>query len=112
MENKKSNEELLAQVFKMADMVSYQEGSVVSRTLVNQKTGTITLFAFDAGGSLSEHTTPFDALVYDLDGEVEIKISGEPFHLKEGDMIIMPANKPHALTALTRFKMLLVMIKY
>ncbi len=108
MEN---NENLIANVLKLSDLVNYQEGSVVSRTIINQKTGTVTLFAFDKGEGLSEHTAPFDALVYIIEGESEIVISGKPYHLKDGEMIIMPADKPHALKAMTRFKMLLVMIK-
>ena len=104
-------EQIVAQVMKLADMVNYQEGSVVSRTIVNKKTGTVTLFAFAEGQGLSEHKTPFDALVHVLDGEVEITISGKPFRLKRGEMIIMPANEPHALKSITRFKMVLVMIR-
>lgn len=100
-----------SQVFQLADMVSYQEGAVVSRTLINQKMGTVTLFAFDAGQELSEHTTPYDALVQVLDGEARITIAGRPFDLKTGEMIIMPANQPHAVSAPTKFKMLLTMIR-
>jgi quercetin dioxygenase-like cupin family protein len=92
-------------------MVTYQDGAVVSKTIIKKTTGTVTLFAFDQGQGLSEHTAPFDAMVQVLDGEVEIKISGKPFHLKQGEMIIMPANEPHALSAVKRFKMLLTMIK-
>lgn len=84
---------------------------MVSRTIIDKKAGTCTLFAFDAGQGLSEHTAPFDALVYLLDGEAEITISGKPFQLKAGDSIIMPADKPHALRAVKQFKMMLVMIK-
>ncbi|NJE06334.1 cupin domain-containing protein [Thermococcus sp. M36] len=98
-------------VKKLKELVEYQEGSIVSRTLLDKKTGTVTLFAFDRGQGLSEHTAPFDAMVYVLEGEVEVTISGKPYRLKEGEMIIMPANEPHALTALDRFKMLLVMIR-
>ncbi len=94
-----------------ADLVQYQTGSVVSRTLLDRKTGTVTLFAFDKGQGLSEHTAPFDALVYILDGEVEITISGKPLQLRTGEMVIMPANKPHALRAVEKFKMMLVMIR-
>jgi len=101
----------VAQVFKLIDLVSYQEGSVVSRTLIDKKTGTLTLFAFAEGQGLSEHTAPFDALVYLLDGEAEITISGRAFNLREGEMIIMPANEPHALKAIKKFKMMLVMIR-
>lgn len=100
-----------SQVFQLADMVNYQEGAVVSRTLINQKMGTVTLFAFDAGQELSEHTTPYDALVQVLDGGARITIAGRPFDLKTGEMIIMPANQPHAVSAPTKFKMLLTMIR-
>ncbi len=95
----------------LVDMVNYQQATTVSKTIIEKKTGTVTLFAFDQGQSLSEHTAPFDALVQILDGEAEITISGKPFHLKPGEMIIMPANDPHALTAVKRFKMLLTMIR-
>ena len=95
----------------MAGLASYQDGSVVSRQITKEDAGNITLFAFDAGQELSEHTAPYDALVHVLDGEVEVRISGKPFHLKSGDAIIMPANDPHALKALTKFKMLLTMIR-
>ena len=96
---------------RLIDLVQYQPGSVVSRTLVNEKAGTVTLFAFDEGEGLSEHTAPFDAMVELLEGEAEVAISGRPFRLKQGEMVIMPANEPHALKALTRFKMLLTMIR-
>ena len=95
----------------LVDMVGYQKEAVVSKTIIEKKTGTVTLFAFDQGQGLSEHTAPFDALVQVLDGEVEIHISGNAFHLKQGDMIIMPANKPHALKAIKQFKLLLTMIR-
>jgi quercetin dioxygenase-like cupin family protein len=100
-----------AQLLHMADLASYQEGSVVSRQITKEDAGNITLFAFDQGQELSEHTAPFDALVHVLDGEVEVRISGNPYHLKTGDAIIMPANEPHALIAITKFKMLLTMIR-
>jgi len=99
------------QATRLIDLADYQEGSIVSRTIIDKKTGTITLFSFDEGQALSEHTAPFDALVYLLDGEAEISISGKPFHLREGEMAIMPANQPHALKAVKRFKMLLTMIR-
>lgn len=102
---------LKGKAVKLKELVEYQKGSVVSRTVIDKNTGTVTLFAFDEGEGLSEHTAPFDAMVFDLDGEVEVKIAGESNHLKEGDMMIMPANKTHALKALTQFKMMLVMIK-
>ena len=101
-----------AEIIRLLDLVNYQEQSVVSREVVKKSTGTVTVFAFDEGQGLSEHTAPFDALAYILDGEVEIKISGQPHHLKSGEMILMPANKPHALKALKKFKMMLVMIRY
>ncbi len=96
---------------ELADMIDCQDGSVVSREIISKKTGTVTLFAFDEGQGLSEHTAPFDALVYSLEGEAEVTISGRPLRLKEGEMVIMPAHKPHALKAVRRFKMLLVMIR-
>jgi quercetin dioxygenase-like cupin family protein len=99
------------QISEMKDLVAYQDGSVVSKEIIKKKTGTVTIFAFDRDQGLSEHIAPFDALVYVLDGETEIMISGEPHQLKEGDMIIMPAGQPHALKALSRFKMLLIMIR-
>lgn len=102
---------LYAQASNLSDLISYQEGAVVSRTLIDKTAGTVTLFAFDDKQGLSEHTAPYDAMVYVLDGEVEVKIAGTPVQLKQGEMTIMPANKPHALTAKTRFKMLLVMVK-
>jgi quercetin dioxygenase-like cupin family protein len=104
-------EPLLAQASNLADLIAYQEGAVVSRTLIDKKAGTITLFAFDEGQGLSEHTAPYDALVYILDGSVEVTMAGKPVVLKEGEMTIMPANQTHALSAKTKFKMLLVMIK-
>ena len=104
-------EKLIAQAIRLTDLVDYQEDSVVSRTIIDQKTGTVTIFAFDEGQGLSEHIAPFDALVYLLDGEAEIVISGKPLRLKEGEMVIMPANKPHALRALKKFKMILTMIR-
>ncbi|UCE15966.1 MAG: cupin domain-containing protein [Candidatus Bathyarchaeota archaeon] len=106
-----SNEKLLAKAIRLIDLVDYQEESVVSRTIIDKKIGTVTLFAFDEGQGLSEHTAPFDALVYLLDGEAEIVISGKPLRLKEGEMVIMPANQPHALKAVKKFKMILTMIK-
>jgi len=106
-----STEKLEAQALRMANLVDYQDGSVVSREIVRKNTGTVTLFAFDKGQGLSEHTAPFDALVYLLDGEAEIIISKKPFRLKEGEMIIMPAQQTHALKAINRFKMLLIMIR-
>lgn len=95
----------------LAGMVDYQERSVVSKTAIKKDTGTVTLFAFDKGQGLSEHTAPFDALVYVFDGEAEVTISGTPVIVKRGEMITMPADKPHALKAVSRFKMMLIMIK-
>ena len=109
--NEKDLEGLVAGVNRLVDLVAYQKGSVVSRTIIDKKAATVTLFSFDEGQGLSEHTAPFDALVYLLDGEAEIVISGKPLHLREGEMIIMPANQPHALKAVKRFKMLLTMIR-
>ena len=104
------NESLSGQVLTPSDLIAYQEGSVVSRMIVYKKTGTITLFAFDAGEGLSEHTAPFDAIASIIDGEAEITIGTSGFVVKEGQMIIMPANVPHALRAGKRFKMCLTMI--
>lgn len=101
----------VAEAQSLIDLIDYQTGSIVSKTLVDKPTGTLTLFAFDKGQGLSEHTAPFDAFVYVFDGEAEVKIAGKPVNVKQGEMVIMPANKPHALHALDRFKMLLVMIK-
>ncbi len=95
----------------MTGLVAYQEGSVVSRTLIDKKVGTVTLFAFDAGQGLSEHTAPYDAFVQILDGEAEITIAGTAHRVAAGEMIIMPANQPHALKGVRPFKMLLVMIR-
>ena len=98
-------------VKKMRELADYQQDSIVSRTILDKKTGTVTFFAFDIGQGLSEHTAPFDAMVILLDGEAEIIISGESHYMKEGDMLIMPANEPHALKAVKKFKMLLTMIR-
>lgn len=99
-----------SQILHIAEMVNYQDGSVVSRQITKTEAGNVTLFAFDIDQGLSEHTAPFDALVHILEGEADVKISGELFHLKTGDAIIMPAHEPHALKAIQRFKMLLTMI--
>ncbi len=96
---------------KLADSIAYQEGSVVSRTIMDKKAGTVTLFSFDAGQGLSEHTVPFDALVQVLEGDVEILISGKPSQARAGELVVLPANKPHSLKAIARFKMLLTMIR-
>ena len=104
-------ESKLAQVQEMKELVAYQDGAVVSRTIVDTGAGTVTAFAFDEGQGLSEHTASYDAMVIVIEGKVDIRISGSEFQLKEGQVITMPANKPHALKAITRFKMLLVMIR-
>lgn len=100
-----------SEVLNMAELVNYQDGSVVSRQITKAEAGNVTLFAFDQDQELSEHTAPFDALVQVLDGKAEIKISGKAFPVETGEAIIMPANEPHAVKALTRFKMLLTMIR-
>ncbi|GAB4423774.1 MAG: cupin domain-containing protein [Anaerolineales bacterium] len=100
-----------SEILNFVDMVGYQEGSVVSRQITKSDGGNVTLFAFDAGQELSEHTAPFDALVHIVEGQAEIIISGKSFHLKSGQAIVMPANEPHALKATEQFKMLLTMIK-
>lgn len=99
------------EVTSLTNLVNYQDGSVVSKTLIKKETGTVTLFAFDQGQGLSEHTAPFDALVCVLDGEAEIMISGNPYVLKMGEMIILPVNEPHSLKAVKKFKMMLTMIR-
>ncbi len=98
-------------VFRLTDMLDYQADSVVSRTLIERDTGTVTLFAFDEGQGLSEHTAPFDAMVHVLEGRVEITISGAPTVVRAGEIIIMPADEPHALKALEKYKMMLIMIR-
>ena len=115
MENEEKQRELLNKLIgislNLCNLITYQEHSVVSKILINKNTGTVTLFAFSKGRGLSEHTAKYDALVYILDGESEITISGKTILVKEGEMVIMPANKPHSLKAINKFKMLLVMIK-
>jgi quercetin dioxygenase-like cupin family protein len=103
--------ELYAKVLDLKDLVAYQDGTVASRMLVNKKVGTITIFSFDKNEGLSEHTAPFNALVTILDGEAEVWIDGQTFEVREGQSIILPANVPHALSAVTRFKMMLTMIR-
>ncbi len=111
--NKKSEEnpKLEGQAANLSDLIGYQEGAVVSRTLIDKKAGTVTLFAFDAGEGLSEHTAPYDAMVFLVDGEADVSIAGKTNRVKKGEAIIMPANKPHALMAVSRFKMLLIMVR-
>ena len=103
--------ELTANVINMIKLIDYQEGSVVSREILKKKTGIVSLFAFDKGQGLSEHSAPFDATVLCIDGKVEVTISGHPYEVQAGEMIIMPAEKPHSLKAVERFKMLLIMIR-
>jgi len=98
-------------IHNLEKMLDYQEGSVVSRTLISKDEGTVTLFSFDKGEGLSEHTTPFDALVYIFDGKAKITISKKDYILEKGQMILMPANESHALKALEKYKMMLIMIK-
>jgi len=106
-----SSEDLVAKKAKLVDLLDYQKASVVSRTLVDRDAGTVTLFAFDQGQGLSEHTAPYDALVHVLDGEADVTISGKIQRLGAGEIIIMPANQPHALKAVNRFKMALILIR-
>jgi len=108
---KELKEDLRGKALKAKDLVGYDKGAVVSRTIIEKATGTVTIFSFDKGQGLSEHTAPFDAMVEILDGEAEITISGKPCNVKAGEFIIMPAGKPHALKALKKFKMALVMIR-
>jgi quercetin dioxygenase-like cupin family protein len=110
-QNSANSKSLEAQATNLSSLISYQEGSVVSRTIIDKKEGTVTLFAFDEKQGLSEHTAPFDAIVYIVDGEAEVTIAGKPVRVKQGEMTIMPANKPHALSAVKRFKMLLIMVR-
>lgn len=98
-------------VSRLAGLVEYQDGSVVSRELVRKQAGTVTVFAFDAGQGLSEHTAPFDAIVNVLDGVADVSIDGDTHRVGAGEFIVMPAGRPHSLSAVTRFKMLLVMIR-
>lgn len=95
----------------LAEMLQYQDGAIVSRVLLKNKGGTVTLFAFDAGTGLSEHTAPFDALVICIEGEADISIAGSSFRVKKGETITLPANRPHAVLAVTKFKMALIMIR-
>ncbi len=101
----------MQQVNNLVNLINYQSGGVVSKTLIDKPTGTVTLFAFDQGQALSEHTTPSDALVYILENQAQITIAGKSQTVKAGEFIIIPANQPHAVKAIQKFKMLLVMIK-
>jgi len=107
----KKREELKGKVLHLKDLVSYQDGSVASRMIINRKAGSITLFSFDENEGLSEHTAPYDATVTILEGECEVWVGGQTYQMKEGDTIIFPANAPHALSAITPFKMSLTMIR-
>jgi len=107
----KAREELRGKVLQLRELVAYQEGTVASRMIVNNPSGSITLFSFDKDEGLSEHTAPYDVVVTILDGEVEVWVAGETHCMKEGETIIFPANTPHALSAVTRFKMSLTMIR-
>jgi quercetin dioxygenase-like cupin family protein len=107
----KKREELKGRVLHLKDLVNYNDGTVASRMIISRKAGNITLFSFDENEGLSEHTSPFDAVVTILEGECEVWVFGETFAMKEGDTIIFPANAPHALSAITKFKMSLTMIK-
>jgi len=107
----RKREELKGKVLQLKDLVNYNEGTVASRMIISRKAGNITIFSFDENEGLSEHTAPFDAVVTILDGECEVWVSGQTYPMKEGDTIIFPANIPHALSAITKFKMSLTMIK-
>jgi quercetin dioxygenase-like cupin family protein len=107
----KNKEKLEAKETQLVNLIDYQEGSVVSRTIIDKDAGTVTLFAFDDGQGLSEHTAPYDAMVQVLEGDVRVTISGKANIVKQGEMVIMPANQPHALFAVSQFKMILTMIK-
>jgi quercetin dioxygenase-like cupin family protein len=106
-----SSEDILSNKMALADLIDYQEDSVVSRTIIEKNAGTVTLFAFDEGQGLSEHAAPYEALVYAISGEAEITLSSNRYHLVEGDILLLPASRPHTLKALRRFKMMLVMIR-
>jgi quercetin dioxygenase-like cupin family protein len=103
--------ELLAKVASLEELIAYQTGSVVSRALIKKPAGTVTLFAFDAEQELSEHTAPHDAMVYLVEGELDLTMAGKSFHLTGGQVMLLPANQPHALKASQRSKMLLVMVR-
>ena len=110
-DEQEKNQKKIAEVKQLGELLKYQEGSIVSRVLLKNKGGTVTLFAFDKGEGLSEHTAPFDALVVNVDGEADISIAGESFRLRQGETITLPANRPHAVRAESRFKMILIMIR-
>ncbi len=101
----------MSEVKNLRELADYQEDAIVSRTIIKKKTGTVTFFAFDKGQELSEHTAPFDAMVYILDGEAQVTIAGQPYTVKQGEMIILPAGQSHALEAMEKFKMVLTMVR-
>lgn len=105
------NHEVIAEVKQLGELLQYQTGAIVSRVLLKNKGGTVTLFAFDKGEGLSEHTAPFDALVVNIDGEADVEIAGKSFRVRQGETITLPANRPHAVRATTQFKMLLIMVR-
>ena len=111
MNNQVATEAMPGEVKALSELLQFQDGAIVSRVLLKNKGGTVTLFAFAVGEGLSEHTAPFDALVVVTDGEADIEIAGDSFRVKQGETIILPANRPHAVKAATRFKMLLIMIR-
>jgi quercetin dioxygenase-like cupin family protein len=111
MNNKVTDEATPGEVKALSELLQYQNGAIVSRVLLKNKGGTVTAFAFDAGEGLSEHTAPFDALVIVTDGDAEVEIAGESFRVREGETILLPANRPHAVRAVAKFKMLLIMIR-
>ncbi|MFP4142837.1 MAG: cupin domain-containing protein [Thermoplasmata archaeon] len=109
--DKNQLDELTGEVFKIEDLIDYQQGAVVSRTLVDKEAVTLTLFAFDEEQTLSEHTAPHDVFLQVLDGNAKVIIEDEEYELKKGETIVMPANRPHAVEAVTEFKMFLTMVK-
>ena len=111
MNNQVTDEATPGEVRGLSELLQYQNGAIVSRVLLKNKGGTVTAFAFDAGEGLSEHTAPFDALVIVTDGDAEVEIAGESFRVREGETILLPANRPHAVRAVAKFKMLLIMIR-
>ena len=111
MNNQLTEEATPGEVKALSELLQYQNGAIVSRVLLKNKGGTVTAFAFDAGEGLSEHTAPFDALVIVTDGDAEVEIAGESFRVREGETILLPANRPHAVRAVAKFKMLLIMIR-
>ena len=107
----KSREDIQGRPLSLKDLVSYQEGTVASRMVINKPVGSITIFSFDEGEGLSEHTAPYDAVVTILEGECEVWVAGSTYTMKEGETIIFPANAPHALSAIRKFKMSVTMIR-